>query len=214
MKAQTLSKLTKEYWQQHPPETCEQIIAHAGYRASRGKRPSMTVGKHRNPRKLLALAKKTLAEDERQAKYADERARVRDNADRMSKVWLGYYDGRNHGNSRLYRRDDNGFCRISEDLARLGGNENEWSLYIVHVQKVDPVVGFSMGSSGFMPEVRPTGSNGPEGAQRIFGPTDWRGWETALGHGKALLREKIEFMRQVAERRKAERRHKRAPTGK
>ncbi len=97
LKGLELPDMKKNYWRQYSPGTCEQIIAHAEYRASRGKRPSMTLGKHPNPRKLFALAKKTLIEDEKRVKYADERARVRYDADRLPKVWLGSYDGRNRG---------------------------------------------------------------------------------------------------------------------
>ena len=199
--------MTRAHWQQQQPGTCEQIIAHAEYRASRGKPPSMTLGIHRNPRKLLELAKKTLVEDEKRFAREQERARVRARADRMHKIWMGSHDGRNRGGLRDHR-DDNGFCRITEDLVRLGGDENEWSLYIVHVQKVDPVMGFSTGMSGFMPEVRRTGSGGPERHERIFGPTDWQGWDAALEHGKVLLQEKIEFARQAAVRAKEWKRQK------
>jgi len=193
--------MKSSYWRRHPPGTCARIIAHAEYRASRGKRPSMVLGEYRNPRKLLALAKETLAKAQKRALLNDERAVVMRNADRMPKVWLGSCDGRNRG-SVMGHHDDHGFCRLHEDLVRVGGDENEWSLYIISVQKVEPADGgFSMGSNGFMPEVRRTGSCGPEHPQRIFGPTDWRGWDLALAYGETLLRERIKFTQELASQR-------------
>jgi len=142
-----------------------------------------------------------LAEDQKRFVLEEARERVKARADRMHKLWMGQHDGRNRGSLRDHHGDI-GFCRITEDLARLGGDENEWSLYIVHVQKVDPCVGQSMGMSGFMPEVRRTGFQGPERHERIFGPADWQGWDAALEHGKILLQEKIELVRQAAVRNK------------
>lgn len=51
-------KLTKRSWQELVPGSFAQVIAHAAWRRSRGKEPSMSYRGIRNPRKALAAAEK------------------------------------------------------------------------------------------------------------------------------------------------------------
>jgi hypothetical protein len=48
--------LTKQSWQNLPTGSPEQVVAHAAWRQSRGKDPSMTYGTIRNPRPALGVA--------------------------------------------------------------------------------------------------------------------------------------------------------------